>query len=156
MRAFIMLFIATFSASMPASEQSTSQPGSSTFFLELTERRAAANVAQDRGYYEYLLSEDFVIVADNGVITSKKAYLDSEFGTKRPKGMEASYAIKDFKVVTSRQGLAVVSYIKTEAMKIDDQTFSTDSRCLDTYATEDRRWRLVAMAAVAIVKPPMP
>ena len=126
------------------------------FFRELTERRAVAHVAQDRGFYEKLLSKDFVIVGDNGVVTAKAEYLDIEFGSPRPKEMQPFYSFSDFRVIAARPDLAVVSYIKTEGMKVGEQTFSADARRLDTYALEDGQWKLLAMAALRIMKPPKP
>jgi uncharacterized protein DUF4440 len=145
---FSLLAVSTAFAKAPQ------KPGSPEFFRELTEQRAAANVAGDRAFYEKLLSKDFVIVGDNGVVTPKTEYLDIEFGSKRPKEMQPFYSFSDFRVVAARPNLAVISYIKTEGMKVGEQTFAADARRLDTYALEDGQWRLLAMAALRITKPP--
>ena len=136
--------------------QGTSRPGSRDFFADLTEKRAAAYLAGDRAFYEQLLSADFILVGDNGAITKKLAYLDAEFAGKHSEGMKPFYDISDFQVITLRKDFALVSYLKTEGMKIGDQSFFADARRLDTYALEEGQWRLVAMVASRILKPPKP
>ena len=141
-------------ASQAVLAQSNPKPGSREFFADLTERRAAAYVAGDRAFYERLLSADFVLVGDNGAITRKSAYLDTEFAGKHSEGMKPFFSISDFQVVSQRKDLVIVSYLKTEGMKLGEQTFSADARRLDTYALEGSQWRLVTMVASRILKPP--
>jgi hypothetical protein len=59
-------------------------------------------------------------------------------------------------MVTLRKDFAVVSYLKTEGMKVGEQTFSADARRLDTYALESGQWRLITMVASRVLKPPKP
>jgi hypothetical protein len=126
------------------------------FFRDLTERRAVAYIANDRAFYEKLLSPEFVMMGDNGALSKRKDYLDAEFARKPIEGMKPFYSIGDFRVITQRKDLVVVSYLKTEGMKLGDQTFSADARRLDTYALEDGQWRLVTMVASRVLKPPKP
>ena len=91
-----------------------------------------------------------------GAITKKQEYLDTEFAGKRTEGMKPFYSISDFRVITLKKDLAIVSYLKTEGMKLGDQTFSADARRLDTYALEKGEWRLVTMVASRVLKPPKP
>lgn len=145
-RTFLLTLISLFASQTQAATPDT--------FRELTERRAAAYVAEDRAYYEKLLSKDFVLLGDNGSVTNKADYLDSEFGSPRPKNMKPFYSFNSFHVVTARSDMAIVSYIKTQGMKVGEQTVSADARRLDTYVLENGEWRLVAMAAIPVVKPP--
>jgi hypothetical protein len=147
--AAIGLFIA-------ASTQAAPKPGSAEYFEELTERRADAYLNNDRAFYETLLSADFVMMGDNGSVSSKRSYIEAEFAATRPEGMKPFYSISDFRVTALRKDFAVVSYLKTEGMKLGEQTFAAEARRLDTYALEDGRWRLVAMVAARVLKPPAP
>jgi len=143
-------------AASTAIAQAPPKVDSIDFFRDLTERRAGAYIAGDRAFYEKLLGADFVMMGDNGAITNKKEYLDAEFAGKRPPDMKAYYSIGDFRVVTLRKDFAVVSYLKTEGMKIGEQTFSAEARRMDTYALEKGEWRLIAMVASRVLKPPKP
>lgn len=128
---------------------------SAEFFRDLTERRASAYIVGDRTFYEKLLSADFVMMGDNGTITRKDEYLDAEFAGKRSLSMKPFYAIRDFRVIR-RKDLAIVSYLKTEGMKVGEQTFSADAQRLDTYTLEAGQWRLVTMVASRVLKPLKP
>ena len=76
MRRILVPILSLLAICSHAFAQAPPKPGTPDFFRELTERRAQAHVAEDRGYYEKLLSKDFVIVGDNGVVTNKADYLD--------------------------------------------------------------------------------
>lgn len=126
------------------------------FFRNLTERRANAYLTGDRKFYENLLSEDFVMMGDNGAVSKKGAYLDAEFANPPSRSMKPFFSISDFRVITQRKDFAVISYLKTEGMKIGEQSFSADARRLDTYALEQGQWRLITMVASRVLKPPKP
>jgi hypothetical protein len=145
--AVLGIFLATFAQAAP-------KPGSAEFFRDLTERRATAYLNNDRAFYEKLLSADFVMMGDNGSVSSKAAYIEAEFASTRPEGMKPYYSISEFRVTALRKDFAVVSYLKTEGMKLGEQTFAADARRLDTYALEDGQWRLVTMVAARVLKPP--
>jgi uncharacterized protein DUF4440 len=74
-RILALAFLSLLVTSPGAPAQDDPKPGSREFFADLTERRAAAYIAGDRGFYDRLLSADFVMVGDNGAITKKSAYL---------------------------------------------------------------------------------
>ncbi|HEY5754460.1 MAG TPA: DUF4440 domain-containing protein, partial [Steroidobacter sp.] len=99
---------------------------------------------------------DFVMMGDNGAVTKKSEYLDIEFGGKHTESMKPFFSISDFRVITLRKDLAIVSYLKTEGMKLGEQTFSADARRLDTYALEQGQWRLITMVASRVLKPLKP
>jgi hypothetical protein len=134
--------------------QAAPKPGSVAFFQDLTERRAIAHVNGDRAFYEKWLSADFVMMGDNGSVSAKRAYIEAEFAASRPEGMKPFYSVSDFRVTALRKDLAIVSYLKTEGMKLGEQTFAAEARRLDTYALEEGQWRLVAMVASRVLKPP--
>ena len=139
-----------------AYSQAPPKVGTPEYFRDLTERRANAHLSGDRGFYEKLLSADFVVLADNGAISKKDAYLDAEFAARHSDKMKPFFSINEFRVITLRKDFAVVSYLKTEGMKIGEQTFSADARRLDTYAVENGQWRLITMVASRVLKPPKP
>jgi len=145
-----------FVASSPAPAQEPPKVDTRDFFVDLTERRAAAYIVGDRAYYEKLLSADFLMMGDNGAVTNKAQYLDAEFAAPRSIAMKPFFSIREFRVITQRKDFAVVSYLKTEGTKIGDQTFSADARRLDTYALEQGHWRLVTMVASRVLKPLKP
>ena len=151
----VVVMLSLLAGSSAAFGQTKPEPGTPAFFRDLTERRAEAAIAEDRGFYERLLAKDFVMVGDNGAVSDKAEYLDAEFGAKHPKEMQRFYAIRNFDLVTAHPDLAIVSYLKTEGARMGEQTFSTDARRLDTYAREEGEWHLIAMAAVAVHKPPL-
>jgi len=150
----IVLAAALLAGTSAALAQAPPTVDSAELFRDLTERRAAAYIDGNRAYYEKLLSADFAMMGDNGGLSNKKAYLDAEFAGKRTEGMKPFYSITDFRVVTLRKDLAIVSYLKTEGMKLGEQTFSADARRLDTYALEKGEWHLVTMVASRVLKPP--
>jgi hypothetical protein len=134
--------------------QAAPKPGSAEFFQDLTERRARAYLNNDRAFYEKLLSADFVMMGDNGSVSAKGAYIETEFAATRAEGMKPFYSISEFRVNSLREDFAIVSYLKTEGMRLGEQAFTVDARRLDTYALEDGQWRLVAMVASRVLKPP--
>jgi len=153
-RILVATLIGLFAGMSSAVAQLPPKVDTRDFFVDLTERRAAAYIVGDRAFYEKLLSADFVMVGDNGVIRSKKEYLDAEFANPHAKDMKPFFSIGDFRVITQRKEFVVVSYMKTEGMKIGEQSFSADARRLDTYALEQGQWRLINMVASRVLKPP--
>jgi hypothetical protein len=145
--AVIGFFLATFAQAAP-------KPGTVEFFQDLTERRSTAYLERDRAFYEKLLSADFVLFGDGGKTTGKKDYLDAEFAAAHSKNMKPFFSISDFRLIARRDSFAIVGYLKTEGMKIGEQTYAAEARRMDTYAFEDGQWRLIAMAAALVVKPP--
>jgi hypothetical protein len=137
-----------------ASVQAAPKPGSAEFFRDLTEQRAKAYLNHDRAFYEKLLSADFVMMGDNGSVSTKDAYIEAEFAATRSESMKPSYSISDFRVISLRKDFAIVSYLKTEGLTLGEQSFSAEARRLDTYALEDGRWRLVVMVASRVLKAP--
>ena len=148
----VVTLIGLLAASSVALAQMPPKVDTPEYFRDLTQRRADAHVAGDRAFYEKLLSADFVLMGDNGAITKKNEYLDIEFAGKRSEDMKPFFSISDFRVITLRKDLAVVSYLKTEGMKLGEQTFSADARRLDTYALEQGQWRLITMVASRVLK----
>jgi hypothetical protein len=148
------MWAAVVGALVVASVQAAPKPGSAEFFHDLTEQRAKAYLNSDRAFYEKLLSAEFVMMGDNGTVSTKDAYIEAEFAATRSEGMKPSYSISDFRVNSLRKNFAIVSYLKTEGLKMGEQSFSADARRLDTYALEDGQWRLVAMVASRVLKPP--
>jgi hypothetical protein len=144
------VFLAAFAGSLV---QAAPKPESVEFFRDLTERRAIAYVNGDRAFYEKLLSADFVMMGDNGSFSAKDTYIQAEFASIT-QGLKPSYSISDFRVIASRKDFAIVSYLKTEGLKLGEQTFAAEARRLDTYVLEQGQWRLVTMVASRVVKPP--
>jgi hypothetical protein len=155
-KVFTAIVVSWLSGLPVASAQAPPKVDTPEFFRDLTERRANAYLAGDRAFYEKLLSADFVMMGDNGAVSKKGAYLDAEFAARRSDRMKPFFSIADFRVVALRKDFAVVSYLKTEGMKIGEQTFSADARRLDTYALENGQWRLITMVASRVLKPPKP
>ena len=116
---------------------------------KLTERRFAANLENDRSFYEQLLAPNFVILPGNDAPLSKTAYLDREF----PKGRETSRrlnAVVTDVTVRIDEDSAVVSYRVAEPTAIGDQRFEARSTRVDTYVRKGGAWRLLSMAAADV------
>jgi hypothetical protein len=116
---------------------------------QLTERRFAANAANDRPFYERLIAENALILLPNRRPLTKRAYLDHEFLSRRAGYHGASATVHDFRAVVDRDS-AVVSYLAVEPTALGDQTFEVRTGRIDTYIRLKGEWRLLSMAMMEV------
>src|SRR5262245_6434406 len=116
----------------------------------LTERRFAANLGNDRAFYERLLAPNFVILPGNEPPLTKSEYLEKEFPAGRTTIRRVDAVISDLKIHVA-DSTAAVSYRVAEPTMIGDQRFESRSTRVDTYARIEGSWRLLSMAAADVV-----
>jgi Domain of unknown function (DUF4440) len=128
--------------------QSATTDGSSEL-RQITERRFAANAANDRAFYEHLLADNALVLLPNRRPLTKKEYLDHEFQS-RPAGYRGAGAtIFDFRAIVA-DGTAMVSYLAIEPTPLGEQTFEVRTGRIDTYVRRDDEWRLLSMSIVEV------
>ena len=114
-------------------------PDSAYFFRNLAELRAEAKLADNRAFYESLLSEHFVAHDQDGKALPKREFIDGELAADRAPDTDRYYAVRDFRLVEHRKGLAVANYLLVEN---DRQSWRRE-----IYEVEDGRWRLASVDA---------
>src|SRR5262245_52087189 len=116
-------------------------PDSPYFFRNLTEQRAEAKIADDREFYEKLLSEKFEQRVD-GQLVPKRAFIDGELAENPLSSRRRFFAVRNFTLVEHRKGFVVASYLITEGTTGDGETQATEHWFRDVYQVEDGKWRL--------------
>jgi len=121
----------------------------------LTQQRFDANAANDRAFYERLLSPNFLLLHPHGApALGKAAFLDAEFPAGRPPRPKSRISGLDAHV---HGDTGVVTYEAAEPYPIGgDQRFEARSRRLDTYVRIDGVWRLLSMAVAEAASWPEP
>ncbi|HEV7716104.1 MAG TPA: hypothetical protein VGO53_10940 [Steroidobacteraceae bacterium] len=121
----------------PSRAQCAPAPDSAYFFRNLAELRAEAKLAEDRSFYEGLLSEHFVTTDRAGKALPKRAFIDRELASDH--AATRYYAVRNFRLVEHRKGLAVANYLLVEG--------ETESWRREVYEVEGGKWRLAAIEA---------
>ena len=135
----------------PAWAQCAPAPDSPYFFRNLTEQRAEAKLAEDRSFYEGLLSDTFTTKGPDGKTLPREAFIDSELAANRAATRKGFYSVKDFSLLEHRKGFVVASYLLIEGTTGNGETHSTESWRRDVYEVKNGKWRLASteMAAPA-------
>ncbi|HEV7608213.1 MAG TPA: hypothetical protein VGO61_12795 [Steroidobacteraceae bacterium] len=121
----------------PTWAQCAPAPDSAYFFRNLAELRAEAKLAEDRSFYEGLLSEHFVTKDREGKALPKRAFIAKELAADH--AATRYYAVRNFRLVEHRKGLAVANYLLVEG--------DTESWRREVYEVEGGKWRLAAIEA---------
>ena len=121
-------------------------PDSPYFFRTLTEQRAEAKIADDRDFYERLLSEKFQQRID-GQVVAKQAFIDVELASRELPSRKRFFAVRNFSLIEHRKGFVVASYLLTEGTTGGGETQATEHWFRDVYEVEDGQWRLSAVEA---------
>jgi hypothetical protein len=107
-------------------------PDSAYFFRDLTQRRAEAKLAEDRAFFEKLLSASFA---------NRAAFIDGQLAAERPRPEKPAIAVHDFSLLEHRKGFVVASYQLVE---------NGSTRWFrDTYQVEGGKWRLASSEPAA-------
>jgi len=117
-------------------------PDSAYFFRNLAELRAEAKLAVNRPFYESLLSAHFVATDPLGKLRPRAEFIESELAADRVAAHDGYYAVRSFRLVEHRKGLAIANYLLIEGQ--------AESWRRDVYRVEGGKWRLAA------VEPGMP
>ena len=122
-----MLAVALAAGGTGVSAQCAPAPDSSYFFRDLTQRRADAKLAEDRAFFEKLLSATFA---------NRAAFIDGELAADRTAAVKPVVAVRHFSLLEHRKGFVVTSYQLVEG--------KSGRWFRDVYQVEDGRWRLAS------------
>jgi len=128
-------FIAVCTAGAHA--QCAPAPDSSYFFRNLTQQRAEAKLAEDRAFFEKLLSTTFA---------NRAAFIDGELTADRERTRKPGVEVRDFSLLEHRKGFVVTSYQLVEG--------NTGHWFRDVYEVEDGKWRLASTEPAPPVESP--
>ena len=131
----------------PAAAQA---PDPAAVMRQLTERRFAANAANDRAFYEALLAPNALVWLPFRAPLTKAAYLAEEFGSRVAGHRGAKATLSDFRAHVDGD-TAVVSYTVVEPTPLGDQAFASRTHRLDTYVRRGGVWRLLSMSVAEAV-----
>ena len=98
---------------------------------QLTERRFAANAANDRRFYERLIADNALIMLPNRRPLTKQEYLADEFQSRPANYRGAVATIHDFRALVDGD-TAVASYLAVEPTPVGDQKFEVRTGRVDT------------------------
>jgi hypothetical protein len=106
-------------------------PDSSYFFRDLTQRRAAPQLSEDRAFFETLLSATFA---------NRAAFIDGELAAaQHPKPEKPAVTVRNFSLLEHRKGFVVASY---------ELVGGGAARWFrDVYQVEGGKWRLASSQA---------
>jgi hypothetical protein len=134
-----------------ASAQCAPAPDSAYFFRNLAEQRAEAKLADDRRFYESLLSEKFSGKDRSGKPLPRAAFIDGELA-KEP-AHKGFYAVRNFSLVEHRKGLAVTTYLLIEGDIGEGNSNARETWQRETFEVQDGKWRLVSVDDTAPSQP---
>jgi hypothetical protein len=126
-------------------------PDSAYFFRNLAEQRAEAKLADDRSFYESLLSEAFFGKDRAGKALQRQAFIDRELAQKP--AHKGFYAVRNFSLVEHRKGLAVTSYLLIEGDIGEGKSNARETWQRETFEVQDGKWRLVSVDDTPPVQP---
>lgn len=134
-------------SSWPATSfaQCAPAPDSPYFFRNLSQQRAEAKIADDRKFYEELLSDAFEIKARDGKATPKSEFIDAELAAARVSQQRRFFAIRNFSLVEHQRDFVVADYLLIEGTTGGGETHATEAWVREVYKVEDGKWRLTTI-----------
>jgi hypothetical protein len=120
-------------------------PDSPYFFRTLSENRAEAKFADNRAYYDQLLSESFVLKGRDGAQLAREQYIDRELAAGRTLGQQRFFSIRDFTLIEHRKGYTVASYRLIEGTTAAGAAAAAETWLREVYEVVDGKWRLTAI-----------
>jgi hypothetical protein len=140
-----MLFACLWQSSVHA--QCAPAPDSPYFFRDLSEERAEAKIAENRKFYDDLLTDSFAARGAGGKSASKAEYITAQLSENRAPPNRRFYSISNYTLIEHRQGHTVATYLLREGITADGKTRIFESQMRETYEVQDGRWRLAAVEA---------
>jgi hypothetical protein len=122
-------------------------PDSPYFFRDLAEERAEAKIAENRKFYDELLTDSFAGHDARGKRVSKAEYITAELADSHAPPNRRFYSISNYALVEHVQGHTVATYTLREGITADGKTRILESQLRETYEVLDGRWRLTAIEA---------
>ena len=120
-------------------------PDSAYFFRNLSENRAEAKLADNRAYYEQLLSDSFVLKGRDGSQLARAQYIDDELIAGRALGQSPFYSIRDYTLLEHRKGYTVARYRLIEGATEGGATRASETWLREVYEVQAGKWRLSAI-----------
>src|SRR4051812_17089222 len=120
-------------------------PDSVYFFRDLSEERAEAKTAENRKFYDELLSDSFAARGAGGKAISKAEYIAAELAQSHAPPNQRFYSISNYALAEHVPGHTVATYVLREGITMDGKTRLYESRLRETYEVLGGRWRLTAV-----------
>lgn len=120
-------------------------PDSPYFFRTLSENRAEAKIADNRAYYDDLLSDSFVLKNRDGKQLPRQEYIDAELAAGRALGESPFFSIRDYTLLEHRKGFTIASYRLIEGTTTGTATRAAEIWLREVYEVLDGKWRLTAI-----------
>src|SRR5262245_14565001 len=124
-------------------------PDSAYFFRDLSEARAEAKLADNRAYFDQLLSESFVSKGRDGKSLPRQQYIDDELAAGRALGERHFYSIHDYTLLEHRKGYTVASYRLIEGSTSTGSETAAETWLREVYEVKDGKWRLPGVEVAA-------
>ena len=124
----------------PAFAQCAPAPDSPYFFRNLAEQRAEAKLAEDRGFFESLLSEHLPAKGNGGKPASKREFIDHQLASHRG-SRTGFYAVRDFRLDRTSEGHGRASYRLVEG-DTGNNAHVTETWQREVYEVQEGKWRL--------------
>jgi hypothetical protein len=129
-----------------AHAQCAPAPDSAYFFRDLSEERAEAKIAENRKFYDNLLSESFTARVADGKPLSRAEYITAELSDDdHAASSHRFFSISNYTLVEHVQGHTVATYLLREVGTSAGKTRILESQLRETYEVQDGRWRLMAV-----------
>lgn len=122
-------------------------------YWPLKQARIDAYRIHDRGFFEALLTDNFVTLGAGGQTLTREQYLAAEFGENRAEGVSTETEVTDFTARRTGSTL-VLAYNEVERTAVGNDAFVEHLGRLDVYVRQRGRWRLQTMTAVRIPQAP--
>ncbi len=117
---------------------------------QITQARLDANLANNREFYEHLLSSDFQILYPNSALRNKQQYLEDERFLPESAGHRGlKQTLADFHAYVDGE-TAVATYTLVQHTSFGTKIFDLPLIHLDTYTRRDGEWKLLSMAALDV------
>ncbi len=128
-----------------AHAQCAPAPDSPYFFRDLSEERAEAKIAENRKFYDDLLTDSFAAHEAGGKPVTKAEYITAELSQNHAPPSQRFYSISNYTLVEHQQGRTVATYLLREGVTTDGRTRLLESQMRETYEVRDGHWRLTAV-----------
>jgi len=150
MRVLLAVLICACAWQSSAFGQCAPGPDSPYFFRDLAEKRAEARIAEDRAFFDGLLSEAFAAKDADGKPLSKQDFIAAELAGHGASTRRPFFAISNFTLLEHRQGYTVASYLLREGTTGTGETRLVETQVREVYEVQDGKWRLASVESAAL------
>jgi len=150
MRVLLALLISACAWQSSAFGQCAPGPDSPYFFRDLAEKRAEARIAEDRAFFDGLLSAAFAAKDAEGKPLSKQDFIAAELAGHGASTRPPFFAISNYTLIEHRQGYTVAGYVLREGTTGNGETHLVETRVREIYEVQDGRWRLASVESAPL------